>query len=514
MNYKSMIVAAGLVAVCAGCATFEETLEQANGGNSSAQLKVAEVYANGSEVPKDLSKAEEYYKMAVAGGNKEAERALILFYMGNGMTEHWDDIAEKIVDVSDGSMWHYGLDNEMLKKAPLFSRALVNKGDFSKRKAFDETMIKIAKHQFQGFLKGGGVSSFGFNDLPEIVEYRKAIALVSELEAQIVSEKNTQMRQKREEEERIAKIKAEAERKAHEEKAEAERKARAEKERLAYERAEQEWGAKKDDTTFKYPCHDNYPDSISVYKEIKTGVSVDWTKQYLEHSGFSNIHGKPAEGDAYISSTNIVAVDGKRTLYLLFAALETDGASVLIKGEINFGNGDVSHEALVERYKKDYPKAKLSTVENTIQKGGGMIFGQSIPLLTFKTAESTFSNNNAIVTVFSFKSVTLDLNNHHIDEDGNYSGPANDAVKNVLVYGTAGRNGAELAAEMKEAIDKWKKAKELCCPAVVIVDVPMRDAANAIADQVKRNAEEKAKREAEEAAKLRREEEQKNANDF
>lgn len=462
-------------------------MQLANSGNASAQFKVAEIYANGGDVPKDISKEEEYYKKAISGGNKKAERALILLYIGNGMTDHWNDIASKIGSIAEGSTWHYGLDSEMLKLAPVYSRALVQQGEYSKREAFDKAVIHIAEQLFQAFRRNGG-SGPGFYDLPEIAEYQRALSLVSVLQAR-------KERKAREEAERIAREKAE------------------EEARIAKEKAEEEWRKQKDNPDYKFPLNNDYSVQTALYREIKTGVSLEWVRLHLAHSNFTNVQFKASSHEDYLCPTNITFCDATRIISLDFGSVSEQGVSVLISGQISFAKGDVSDEALIDKYTKEIPDAVVNSSENVSSEGGGFLFGIPMPKTTEKFRTTVFETASSLISVESMKSVVVDMGRYHVDESGKYTGPAGEAMANALRFGDG---GGQLDVEMAgKAVAIWVDLNGKCnIPTVTIVDQLLRDASMAAHAGAIQLATEKAKQEAEAAAKQRKQEEAARANDF
>ena len=86
---------AATVALAAGCATVEETLAQADAGDTAAQYRVAKAFAAGEETPKDLGKAEEYLRKAADGGEKKAKRALLLLWLENKSVEATEEIVRR-----------------------------------------------------------------------------------------------------------------------------------------------------------------------------------------------------------------------------------------------------------------------------------------------------------------------------------------------------------------------------------------------------------------------------------
>ncbi len=176
-KFKAALALASAALIAAGCASFEETLAKADAGDADAQYHVAKAYASGDEAPsafKDLEKAEKYFKASLLQGNQKAERALIMLYLENGMVEHYDEVVGKLERVAEGDGWHFGMDAEMLKKAPVFATALAKNGEFKKFKTFDKTVRDIALRMFH--CPSAGIPYDNFVSSSEIREYERATA--------------------------------------------------------------------------------------------------------------------------------------------------------------------------------------------------------------------------------------------------------------------------------------------------------------------------------------------------
>ena len=121
----ALLFAAMLAFAAAGCATFEETLAQADAGDAAAQYRVAQAYAKGGETAKDPAKAEEYFKKALAGGEKDAKRDLLLLWLETGSVDNAQEIIRDYPAVAEGGLFSWGLDVDLLDRAPVFAKALV-----------------------------------------------------------------------------------------------------------------------------------------------------------------------------------------------------------------------------------------------------------------------------------------------------------------------------------------------------------------------------------------------------
>lgn len=61
----------------------------ANGGDASAQLKLAQAYEDGNGVPKDVVQAAAWYRKAAEQGNAEAQNSLgVMYHVGEGVDEN------------------------------------------------------------------------------------------------------------------------------------------------------------------------------------------------------------------------------------------------------------------------------------------------------------------------------------------------------------------------------------------------------------------------------------------
>ena len=478
---------AATVALAAGCATFEETLAAADKGDASAMYSVGMSYASGNGVEQNLDKAEDYLARARLLGDKKAERALILLYVGNGMIDHWDEVSEKIGRIAESSMWHRGLDAEMLEKAPAFSLALVRNGEFSKRKEFDRTVLDIAEELYEAN-RPFGQRGFSQADLPEIDEYKTMMYAVDC------------------EESRIVQIKKEAEREAKAERArkEAEERARAEAEREAAEKkareeAEAKWLARKDDPAWKFPLRASFPDSVSVYKDIQTGCSLEWAEEYVRHEGFAPTnrvdsfpdmacgiaeaterplpeefdHREETETSMFVRNPeNLTFSDGGRVVTLTFGSVSADGDErVLVSGEIQFPDGSATAEALAEKYAGAVSGGRKKEAEATYREGGQTILPLiRLPVFTTKKALTAFASERAAVKILHYRAVSLFWDSPssqkiNVSESGKVSLGDPDLELRILA-------APELSGEeVGKALSMWYDANKHCGkPAVSIVD--------------------------------------------
>ena len=76
----------------AGAQTEEEKIaglkQQAESGDAKSQLRLARMYYNGDDVPKDYAKAAEWYQKSAAQGNAIAQYNLGMMYQkGEGVTK-------------------------------------------------------------------------------------------------------------------------------------------------------------------------------------------------------------------------------------------------------------------------------------------------------------------------------------------------------------------------------------------------------------------------------------------
>ena len=478
---------AATVALAAGCATFEETLAAADKGDASAMYSVGMSYASGNGVEQNLDKAEDYLARARLLGDKKAERALILLYVGNGMIDHWDEVSEKIGRIAESSMWHRGLDAEMLEKAPAFSMALVRNGELSKRKEFDRTVLDIAEELYEAN-RQFGQRGFSQANLPEIDEYE------------------TMMRAVDCEESRIVQLKKEAEReaKAERERKEAEERARAEAEREAAEKkareeAKAKWLARKDDPAWKFPLRASFPDSVSVYKDIQTGCSLEWAEEYVRHEGFAitnRVRTFPDMAAGVTEATerpmpeefdrreetetsmfvrnpeNLTFSEDGRIVTLTFGSPSPDGdRQVLVSCEIQFPDGGATMDALSEKYESAIPGSHKKQTETTCREGGQTILPLvRLPVLTTKKALTTIASEKAAVKILDYRAVSLFWDSPssqkiNVSESGKVSLGDPDLELRILA-------APELSGEeVGKALAMWRDVNKHCGkPAISIVD--------------------------------------------
>lgn len=527
---------AATVALAAGCATFEETLAAADKGDASAMYSVGMSYASGNGVEQNLDKAEDYLARARLLGDKKAQRALILLYIGNGMIDHWDEVLEKIGRIAESSMWHRGLDAEMLEKAPAFSMALVRNGELSKRQEFDRTVLDIAEELYEAN-RPFGQRGFSQANLPEIDEYETMMCAVDCEESRIVQLKKEAEREakaERERKEAEERARAEAEREAAEKKAREQAEAA---EKKAREEAEALWLARKVDPAWKFPLRASFPDSVTVYKEIQTGCSLEWAEEYVRHEGFARTNRVdsfpdmacgvaeaterplPEEFDRQDETEtsmfvrnpeNLTFSDGGRVVTLTFGSPSPDGVErVLVSGEIQFPDGGATADALAEKYANAVPGGRKTQTEATYRTGGQTILPFiRLPVSTMKKALTAFASEKAAVKIVEIRSVSLFWDSPssqkiNVSETGKVSLGDPDLELRILA-------APELSGEeVGKALAMWHDVNKHCGkPAISIVDralfKAMEDAKtkeSALAEENRRAAERAAEEEQRERMK-------------
>lgn len=278
---------------------------------------------------------------------------------------------------------------------------------------------------------------------------------------------------------------------------------------------EAEWRYKNGNADNKFPLRNEFASSTAVYKEIGTGASIEWVRQYLSHGNFTGVTNRASSLDDCLCSTSTIFYDGERKICLDFASVSKDGAKVLIRGTIEFPKGDVSEGTLIAKYRKQMPDAIVTEQEKRCEDGGGMLFGVVIPHITWLAKTTTFETSTSQVKVIVEKAFTVDVGSHHVDESGEYTGPASVALSASLVLGSSVKLSPMEYGNATNAQEAWASLNEKSnVPKVVIIDKPLCNASvSARAEEVERE-EAKAKHDAEEAEKLRMQEEAKRANDF
>lgn len=312
----------------------------------------------------------------------------------------------------------------------------------------------------------------------------------------------------------------------------------------AREKAERDWQENKDKPNFKFPLNADFQLPLDFYKEVKTGVSLEWVCAYLNHESFSNVQFRASNAQLddvaealgamaalgakdikidpgylppeYLNPTNVVFMDGTREVSLYFGSVAPDKPQILVSGRISFESKDITADTLVEKYRKALPLADFSLKEETFVEGGGTILGFPVPKLTKRYSISSFSSGKSTVSVRSLEGVSVDhvtpLTNekHHVAENGKYSGP--DVISDPFAYiGTSELEGSAAG----EAIKAWAKANEKKGSTIVtITDGPLSEASLKAYAEAEQRAKEKAKREAVEAEKQKRALEAERADSF
>lgn len=582
MNYTtakaSIILLAAIAMLESGCANFEETVSRANEGDSTAQYSLYEAYSSGDfkgqKVEKNRQLALDYLAKAAKsdGGNKKYRQELLNCYMRDGRLDKMDEIiadysntfepkwswseAASLIDMSDFKESAPQYVNAILRqrystlaeakkvfaqadKFNEFAKGTLCAVDTYNYGVLDESAAKKGDTNYQierrnahgraselGLLKGDyKLTLSSFNCLADIHnaivgaknKYGEALeeAKRKEEERRVAEEK------RREEEARIAHEKAEkeAEERKMQEKEEA---------RIAHEKAEKDWEEKKNDADYKFPLHKDYPNQTALYKEIKTGVSLEWLAMFLSHGDFTNVQIRASSQESYLTPTNVAFFDADRRISLDFGKISAESSPVLISGRIEFSKGDVSEEALLQRYKKEFPDATIDQQERITTEGGGALFGIPLPKITSRKLYSGYTTPHSIVVIETLKGVMVDMKNispstgiassggtHHIGEDGQYEGPASGSMANALVHGVGYEESeADLHFSVK-ALEVWAQENEKCnIPSVTVLDIPLQNATQKALEDVNRLKEEKEKRAAEEVEKKRRAAEEARANDF
>ena len=528
--------------ITAGCASFEEIRIKADAGDSAAQYRVAKAYARGEETVQDLQKAEEYFEKAIAGGEKDAQRDLFLFWMENGKLDKVETIIAEYPKVAKSSILSWGLDSDLLNIAPKFAKKLVDSEQFDDYERFSKMILSTEMDLFNQRRAAGGGGP-GFLDTNEMRTYSSLMDRVEMLKTMRIrkvqdAEEARLKREKLEEEAKLALEKQLAELKLRGEegivalekqldelepdaewmrpvleKELAELKTREEAARLAREKAKREWLEKKDNLDYKFPIHERFGESAPVYKEFKTGFSFEWCVQNISHSSYANVQFKAGDAEKYLNPTNIVFMDESRKIELAFSSPADGDPQVLVHATIQFGKDDVSHEALVSKYRNELKDVESDESEITEVEGGGMLFGVPLPTIRTRFDVCTFKTSFSSICVKTPKGVSLDMGAHHVDETGKYSGPAGKTMADSLVRGQpANQLDMELAGK---AVSIWKDINEQCgIPSVTITDTVLSGAAEEGFTLHVRAEKEKAKREAEEAANRKRALEAERANSF
>ena len=485
------------VALAAGCASFEETLAKANAGDAAAQYRIAKAFAAGEETPKDLGKAEEYLRKAADGGETKAKRALFLLWLETKNVEATGEIVRDYPGVAEGGIFSWGMDTDLLDRAPAFAQALVDAERFDDYRAFLKMVVSTETDLFVERRRNGG-SGPGFADTNEIQTFQRLMAPIERRYA----EKKVEAQRRAEAADREAK--AERERKEAEERkrVEAEREAT---EKKAREEAEEKWLARKDDPAFRFPLRASFPDSVSVYKEIQTGCSLEWAEEYIRHEGFATTNRirsfpdmavgvaeaterplpeefdrvEETETSLFVRNPkNLTFFDGGRVVTLTFGSPSPDGdGRFLVSGEIQFPDGGATVEALAEKYADAVHGCSRKETEETTREGGQAILPLiRLPVITTKKSLTVFSSAKAAIKILDNRTVSLFWDSPssqqiHVDEKGQVSLGDDDLELRILA-------APELSGEeVGKALGMWISANNHCGkPAVSIVDRTLFDA--------------------------------------
>lgn len=499
---------AATVALTAGCATFEETLAQADAGDAAAQYRVAKAFARGEETPKDLGKAEEYYEKAAVGGETKAQRALLLLWLENKNLEKTEEIVRDYPGTAEGGRFSSGLDTDLLDLAPGFAQALVDADRLDDCEAFLKMVLSTETDQ-------------SFKQRMAPVEWRYS-------EKRIVAAETA----RKEAEEQKRKEAEEAARKEAEERS---RKEAAEK--RAREEAEAQWLARKVDPAWKFPLRASFPDSVAVYKEIQTGCSLEWAEEYVRHEGFAitnRVRSFPDMAAGVAEATerpmpeefdrreetetsmfvrnpeNLTFSEGGRIVTLTFGSPSPDGdRQVLVSCEIQFPDGGATMDALSEKYESAIPGSHKKQTETTCREGGQTILPLvRLPVLTTKKALTTIASEKAAVKILDYRAVSLFWDSPssqkiNVSESGKVSLGDPDLELRILA-------APELSGEeVGKALAMWRDVNKHCGkPAISIVDralfKAMEDAKtkeSALAEENRRAAERAAEEEQRERMK-------------
>ena len=571
MNYTtakaSFILLAAMAMLGSGCVTLEETISRANGGDGEAQYSLYEAYTSGDfkgqKVEKNRRLALDYLAKAAAsdGDNKKYKRELLNCYMRDGNLEKMEEIISTYTKTF-APQWSWSeaaciIDaSDFREIAPLYAKTILQQpyttlaqarkvfaqadkfnefaqqallvADIYNYDVFDQSATKKSDTNYQierrnayerasklGLSNGNyKLTASSFNCL---VDIHNAIVDAKNKYGEALAE------EKRKEEERLAEEKRkEEERLANEERQ------REEESRIAHEKAENDWQKRKDDVDYKFPLHKDFPNQTALYKEIKTGVSLEWLTMFLSHGDFTNVQIRASSQKSYLNPTNMVFFDATRRISLDFGKISVDSSYVLISGQIDFSKGDVSEEALVQRYNKEFPNATIDKQERITIEGGGAFLGIPLPKITRRKQYSGYTTPHSIVVIETLKGVMVDMKNisprtgiassggtHHIGEDGKYEGPASGSMANALENGVGYEESeADLHFGIKAA-EAWAKENEKCnVPSVTVLDIPLQNATQKALEEINRLEEEKAKQAAGEAEKQRQAAEEARANDF
>lgn len=530
------LISSLVLSIITGCASFEETLALADRGDASAQYRVAQAYAKGEEVPRDPEKAELYYAKAVAGGESRAKRALLLHWMERGAVSHREEIIAGYPNVAESGFIN-PFDTDLLDRAPDFAKAMVESEDFTGIEQFEKMVTDVEMELFKERRLNGGGPRPGFWDQgglhdqfwqsEEIRSFMIRIALVNKVldeKRRAIADQEARKAQQAAEERRLAEERA---RKEAEERKAAER-AAAEK---ARKEAEERWLARKDDPAYAFPLRNAFPNSVPVYKDLRTGCSLEWAREYIHHGGFattnrarsflgtvSGMKSFQTEGRAipkdipYKAETeasvfidnpiNLTFFDEGRVVTLTFGATGLDGDKrILVGGEIVFPDRDIAEEALVEKYRNQLAQDNpaLDRQEESVTGGGGSLGVLAIPEITIKTRFSTLSTDAARISVATEVSASVKWDTPigqtiRIDEAGKANWGDGDMELGLLV-------APQMSGEFHgKALAMWAKASEDCGkPVVSIVDRRIFIAAAKVKDG-KTQQEEERRRQKEEAA--------------
>lgn len=132
-----------------------------------------------------------------------------------------------------------------------------------------------------------------------------------------------------------------------------------EEERLAKEKAERE--RKFNDPAFKFPKQDRFPTRQVLYRELESGVSLGWAKNYLTQAGVSF---KEIKDEKYSNEkadyyrTRAIFLDENKELELRFGGDTPEDKEVaLIEVNVKLPEG-ITGPDVVEKYRNENPNAE------------------------------------------------------------------------------------------------------------------------------------------------------------
>ena len=129
MSKKAFIVNMGLVGVIgllSGCATYDDQLQSANGGDAGAQYWIGKAYLKGDGIAKDDKIAEEWFVKSAKSGNQDAAYQLALLWIKNRDISRVHDLPEMFESgLQSGLLAYRTLTQELFEAAPEYVKKLI-----------------------------------------------------------------------------------------------------------------------------------------------------------------------------------------------------------------------------------------------------------------------------------------------------------------------------------------------------------------------------------------------------